>query len=171
MKRLWRDGHYNLEKIAPTSCYFSNIRHSCTCRAQCDAQRLGPEECGLDQKTCIYLYSRSTLKLSAHLLLILISLQWCGNAESAVPVTDRLVEFAREGWKNKAFRQMTFGLYCPPAAFCEQAKVWHVASNGSSSSCGCCCGFSVGATPVPVSCGSCAAVFAASGNASETRSY
>lgn len=33
------------------------------------------------------------------------------------------MEFARDFWKNKAFRQMTFGLYCPPMAFCEQAKV------------------------------------------------
>ena len=49
--------------------------------------------------------------------------QWCGNIENPTPATERLLEFAKEGWKNKAFRQMTFGLYCPPMAFCEQAKV------------------------------------------------
>ncbi|CBJ29219.1 hypothetical protein Esi_0138_0056 [Ectocarpus siliculosus] len=48
--------------------------------------------------------------------------KWCGYANDPQPVTDRLVEFAEYGWKNKAFRQMTFGLYCPPNAFCEQAE-------------------------------------------------
>ncbi|CAN0101748.1 unnamed protein product, partial [Ectocarpus fasciculatus] len=47
--------------------------------------------------------------------------KWCGYADDPQPVTERLVEFAEYGWKNKAFRQMTFGLYCPPMAFCEQA--------------------------------------------------
>lgn len=50
-------------------------------------------------------------------------MQWCGYVNDAQPVTDRLVEFAKDGWKNKAFRQMTFGLYCPPNAFCKQAQV------------------------------------------------
>lgn len=49
--------------------------------------------------------------------------QWCGYRESHLPLADRLVEFATLEWKNKAFRQMTFGLYCPPSAFCQQAKV------------------------------------------------
>ena len=49
--------------------------------------------------------------------------QWCGNIDNPVPATERLLEFAKKGWKNKAFRQMTFGLYCPPMAFCQQAKV------------------------------------------------
>ncbi|CAM9239120.1 unnamed protein product [Ectocarpus sp. 4 AP-2014] len=48
--------------------------------------------------------------------------KWCGYVNDPQPVTDRLVEFAKYGWKNKAFRQMTFGLYCPPNAFCEQAE-------------------------------------------------
>ncbi|CAN0219045.1 unnamed protein product [Scytosiphon promiscuus] len=48
--------------------------------------------------------------------------KWCGYAEDPMPITERLLEFAQQGWKNKAFRQMTFGLYCPPMAFCEQAK-------------------------------------------------
>ena len=51
------------------------------------------------------------------------TLQWCGNIDNPVPATERLLEFAQKGWKNKAFRQMTFGLYCPPMAFCQQAKV------------------------------------------------
>eukprot|EP00903_Cladosiphon_okamuranus_P012283 g11519.t1 len=48
--------------------------------------------------------------------------KWCGYVEDPQPVTERLVDFARHNWKNKAFRQMTFGLYCPPMAFCEQTK-------------------------------------------------
>ncbi|CAM9616207.1 unnamed protein product [Ascophyllum nodosum] len=47
--------------------------------------------------------------------------KFCGYAEDEGPATQRLVEFARDFWRNKAFRQMSFGLYCPPAAFCEQA--------------------------------------------------
>lgn len=50
-----------------------------------------------------------------------------------MPITERLLEFAQQGWKNKAFRQMTFGLYCPPMAFCEQAKVSHATIGGSLS--------------------------------------
>ncbi|CAN0088367.1 unnamed protein product [Scytosiphon promiscuus] len=48
--------------------------------------------------------------------------KWCGYVDDPQPVTERLVEFATQDWKNKAFRQMSFGLYCPPMAFCEQAK-------------------------------------------------
>eukprot|EP00752_Nemacystus_decipiens_P003296 g3050.t1 len=48
--------------------------------------------------------------------------KWCGYVEDPQPVTERLRDFAEQNWKNKAFRQMTFGLYCPPMAFCEQAK-------------------------------------------------
>eukprot|EP00903_Cladosiphon_okamuranus_P015030 g13906.t1 len=48
--------------------------------------------------------------------------KWCGYVEDPEPVTTRLRDFAEFNWKNKAFRQMTFGLFCPPMAFCEQAK-------------------------------------------------
>ncbi|CAM9839575.1 unnamed protein product [Scytosiphon promiscuus] len=46
--------------------------------------------------------------------------KWCGYSDHETPVTDRLLEFARESWGNKAFRQMTFGLFCPSATFCQQ---------------------------------------------------
>lgn len=49
--------------------------------------------------------------------------QWCGYAEHPVPATERLLEFAQYGWQNKAFKQMTFGLYCPPGTFCEEVRV------------------------------------------------
>lgn len=49
--------------------------------------------------------------------------KWCGYVDDPEPVTTRLRDFAEQNWKNKAFRQMTFGLYCPPMAFCEQAQV------------------------------------------------
>ncbi|CAM9148414.1 unnamed protein product [Hapterophycus canaliculatus] len=45
--------------------------------------------------------------------------KWCGYAEHETPVTERLLEFAQQSWGNRAFRQMTFGLFCPPATFCE----------------------------------------------------
>ncbi len=53
----------------------------------------------------------------------IIILKWCGYAEEPEPATERLLEFAEHFWKNQAFRQMTFGLYCPPNAFCEESPV------------------------------------------------
>ena len=55
--------------------------------------------------------------------MLLFRVKWCGYNDDPQPVTERLRDFAEQNWKNKAFRQMTFGLYCPPMAFCEQAKV------------------------------------------------
>ncbi|CAN0222420.1 unnamed protein product [Ectocarpus sp. 12 AP-2014] len=49
--------------------------------------------------------------------------KWCGHEEHPVPATERLLDFAQESWQNKAFKQMTFGLYCPPDTFCEEAEV------------------------------------------------
>lgn len=50
-------------------------------------------------------------------------LQWCGYAEHPAPIRERLLEFAKHDWRNKALHQMSFGLYCPPDSFCIQAKV------------------------------------------------
>lgn len=52
----------------------------------------------------------------------------CGNAEAdpaiaAVPTQQRLLEFAGRNWKNKAFRQMTFGLFPPAHAFRERSEL------------------------------------------------
>ncbi|CAM9294983.1 unnamed protein product [Ectocarpus sp. 8 AP-2014] len=48
--------------------------------------------------------------------------KWCGDAEDSAPMSERLLEYAQRRWKNKAFTQMTFGLYCPPGAYCDTAK-------------------------------------------------
>ncbi|CAB1104435.1 unnamed protein product [Ectocarpus sp. CCAP 1310/34] len=52
--------------------------------------------------------------------------KWCGHEEHPVPATERLLDFAQESWRNQAFKQMTFGLYCPPDTFCEVAEVNNV---------------------------------------------
>ncbi|CAM9248505.1 unnamed protein product [Ectocarpus sp. 4 AP-2014] len=49
--------------------------------------------------------------------------KWCGHEEHPVPATERLLDFAQKSWQNKAFKQMTFGLYCPRDTFCEEAEV------------------------------------------------
>lgn len=48
----------------------------------------------------------------------------CGHAEedaatAAVLLEEHILEFAQANWRNKAFRQMLFGLFPPPYAFRE----------------------------------------------------
>ncbi|CAN0366243.1 unnamed protein product [Ectocarpus sp. 6 AP-2014] len=49
--------------------------------------------------------------------------KWCGNVDHPVPATERLLEFATEMWQNLAFKQMTYGLYCPPEAICGEMQL------------------------------------------------
>eukprot|EP00904_Undaria_pinnatifida_P005747 jgi/Undpi1/2301/HiC_scaffold_13.g05685.m1 len=46
--------------------------------------------------------------------------KWCGTSDHPDPITNRLVEFAREDWMCKAIYQLNFSSYCPPGAFCQQ---------------------------------------------------
>lgn len=46
--------------------------------------------------------------------------QWCGSSDDPEPITNRLVEFARQDWMCKAIYQLNFSSYCPPGAFCQQ---------------------------------------------------
>lgn len=39
--------------------------------------------------------------------------QWCGNAEGETePLQDRLLEFARLDWRNKAYNNMMYSILC-----------------------------------------------------------
>lgn len=49
--------------------------------------------------------------------------QWCGYADHPVPATDRLLDFTQNYWQNMAYKQMTYGMYCPPGLICKATEV------------------------------------------------
>lgn len=40
-----------------------------------------------------------------------------------VSAKNRLVDFARRRWRNRAFWQMTHGMFCPKHAYCQTASL------------------------------------------------
>ncbi|CAM9277773.1 unnamed protein product, partial [Ectocarpus sp. 12 AP-2014] len=48
--------------------------------------------------------------------------KWCGHADHPIPAIDRLLDFARHSWKNMAYRQMAYGMYCPPGFICQATE-------------------------------------------------
>ncbi|CAB1120652.1 unnamed protein product [Ectocarpus sp. CCAP 1310/34] len=49
--------------------------------------------------------------------------KWCGYADHPLPATDRLLDYAQQYWKNMAYKQMAFGMYCPHGLICEATEV------------------------------------------------
>ncbi|CAB1103839.1 unnamed protein product [Ectocarpus sp. CCAP 1310/34] len=49
--------------------------------------------------------------------------KWCGHVDHPLPATDRLLEFAQQFWKNMAYKQMAYGMYCPRGHICEATEV------------------------------------------------
>ncbi|CAN0296788.1 unnamed protein product [Ectocarpus sp. 6 AP-2014] len=49
--------------------------------------------------------------------------KWCGYADHPVPATDRLLDFTQHYWQSMAYKQMAYGMYCPPGLICEATEV------------------------------------------------
>ncbi|CAM9902494.1 unnamed protein product, partial [Scytosiphon promiscuus] len=49
--------------------------------------------------------------------------KWCGDSSTPELAAERLLDFAQQEWRNQAFRQMSFGMYCPPSVFCKESQV------------------------------------------------